>query len=555
MAGANLIVFRDTSDRISGKELGERLLKAVAKAFGADKSTVVNALLIAGGVESAVADCGGDVLKASQLTDGLAASFVGAQAPDHSALHLIASEVGRDLPESARITEPEGFAYYALHPRDFADAVAEIDSSSNVAVIGIRTIGTILSAVATAELKKRGIPATRITVRPKGHPYDRKTQLDERQVTWVQDQHAGARFLITDEGPGLSGSSFLSVAECLSEQGVRDRQITMLGTSEVNPGRLCAADAAARWVRFGWRRVGSRISHRFKDSISLSAGTWRDVFLSSESEKPACWAGMEETKYWSADRKSIFKFEGFGEFGSRSRERSWAIYEAGFAGRAHDGGDGMSRYEFVPGTPLTRSDISAEALQRIAEYCAFRAREFKADRGDDRKLAGAQIDKDRELEEMVRFNFSQLCGRECPIDDNIFRSECPVIADARMHPHEWIGTSHGKVIKVDGARHGDDHFFPGPTDIAWDLAGAIVEWSMDRAAQRYLLERFKAQSGLDREPLLPTFVLAYSIFRASYCEMARLGTSVEPEKPRLKKAHLYYLQKADAVARQFEQAA
>ena len=32
--------------------------------------------------------------------------------------------------------------------------------------------------------------------------------------------------------------------------------------------------------------------------------------------------------------------------------------------------------------------------------------------------------------------------------------------------------------------HGDDHFFPGPTDIAWDLAGTIVEWELAPAVDR-----------------------------------------------------------------------
>ena len=40
-------------------------------------------------------------------------------------------------------------------------------------------------------------------------------------------------------------------------------------------------------------------------------------------------------------------------------------------------------------------------------------------------------------------------------------------------------------MKVDAAAHGDDHGFPGPVDVAWDLAGAVVEWELGGAA-RYL---------------------------------------------------------------------
>ena len=46
---------------------------------------------------------------------------------------------------------------------------------------------------------------------------------------------------------------------------------------------------------------------------------------------------------------------------------------------------------------------------------------------------------------------------------------------SRRHlaPHEWLRLDDGNVRKTDAIAHGDDHLFPGPTDIAWDLAGAI----------------------------------------------------------------------------------
>jgi hypothetical protein len=31
------------------------------------------------------------------------------------------------------------------------------------------------------------------------------------------------------------------------------------------------------------------------------------------------------------------------------------------------------------------------------------------------------------------------------------------------------------VLKVDAVQHGDDHFLPGPTDIAWDLNPKMLE--------------------------------------------------------------------------------
>ncbi len=93
--------------------------------------------------------------------------------------------------------------------------------------------------------------------------------------------------------------------------------------------------------------------------------------------------------------------------------------------------------------------------------------------------------------------------------------------------------------------------FQGPTDIQWDLAGAIVEWKMDADAVQYLLSRFRAESGIvpSRTHL---FSMAYSTFRASYCKMALMGTGVESEKPRLERAYLFYREKIDDSVRQLE---
>jgi hypothetical protein len=85
------------------------------------------------------------------------------------------------------------------------------------------------------------------------------------------------------------------------------------------------------------------------------------------------------------------------------------------------------------------------------------------------------------------------------------------------------------------------------------LAGAIVEWDMGADAERYLLSRFRATSGIvpNRTHL---FSLAYSAFRASYCKMALTGTGVESEKPSLERAYRFYREKIDDSVRQLETA-
>jgi len=559
MAGANLIVFRETAETVSGRELARRLLSEIPKTGGDKQDANLNALLLAGEMECALSDCRwASVAKAQEITDILAALFL-QRVCEMAKLQSLVGDVARDLPETMRISHPEGFAYYALHPGDFADAVADLDYGKVVGIVGIRSVGTTLSAVAASALRRIGVRASRITVRPAGHPYDRKTELDCAQRAWLREQQLQeAMFLIVDEGPGLSGSSFLSTAECLIREGIGTERIRLLGTRDVDPGQLCAADARARWGRFEWRRVASRISERFKNATSLCGGAWREFFLpdrinacetshlsrsARRRDAAPVWPEMDGVKYWSRDHRRVLKFEGLGEIGSEIRERSRVISEAGFGPGVEDAGDGMSSYEFVPGRAMAASDLSTAVLDRMAGYCAFRAGALRSHRIPD-----------GQLEEMVRFNYSQETGRECPVSPEYFRSVCPVIADARMSPREWIAFPDGRLVKVDGARHGDDHFFPGPVDIAWDLAGAIVEWGMDRGAEEYLLRRFQEKSGIKPENV-SAYLLAYSIFRASYCKMAWMGTGVESEKPGLQGAYGFYRRNVDAAVRRLEEVA
>jgi hypothetical protein len=104
-----------------------------------------------------------------------------------------------------------------------------------------------------------------------------------------------------------------------------------------------------------------------------------------------------------------------------------------------------------------------------------------------------------------------------------------VAGDSRMLPHEWIATDRG-YIKTDAFDHHDDHFFPGCQDIAWDIAGASVEWGFDVSvlADRYL--RLQSDSTLTSR--LPFYLTAYRAYRAGYCKLAAdsLAGTAEAER-------------------------
>jgi hypothetical protein len=116
-----------------------------------------------------------------------------------------------------------------------------------------------------------------------------------------------------------------------------------------------------------------------------------------------------------------------------------------------------------------------------------------------------------------------------------------VIVDGRMQPHEWLLTATGEMLKTDSGSHGDDHFFPGPADIAWDLAGAIVEWRMKAEQAGEFLDLYRRASGDNAAGRVADFIHAYAVFRAAYCKMAGNAMAGTPEQARMERAAAHYL--------------
>jgi hypothetical protein len=149
---------------------------------------------------------------------------------------------------------PEGFAFYALFPEQYCAAASAWVSargaglSGAVLVVGIRSIGTALSAVVAATLRARGFRAERLTVRPTGPPFTRRVEAPAPELNGLR--HA----LIVDEGPGLSGSSMVAVAEWLTSAGVSD--IAFLPGHEEEPGGSASGSCVSPRVKVPqvWRQ-------------------------------------------------------------------------------------------------------------------------------------------------------------------------------------------------------------------------------------------------------------------------------------------------------------
>ena len=529
----NMYIFRDGKSVLRGSELLREFARELTH-FGdalprSNSNAFLDLLLRAGELECALADAGSRYAAlAATITDALADSLVTGNVLRAKDLARRAALVAP--PETVSVSTPEGFAYYALHPLDFADLAKKFETHSRyAAVIGIRSIGTTLSAITQAALRVQGLHVERITLRPEGHPYDRKTVLTSAQLQWIATMRSHrADFFVVDEGPGMSGSSFLSVGEALLSAGVDRARIAFAGTREADPASLTSANARARWPSFKFYCTDPT-KHLPKGAHQyVAGGIWRANVFESESDWPASWLQMERLKFLSKDGNTLYRFEGFGRFGADVHDRVIRVAEAGFGPLPHAREEGFGVYRMVRGRTLTATDVNASVIQRLADYCAFRAKAF-----------AAESPEMSSLQNMLRFNVMEEFGIELPAERLTFEVRKPVLADGRMLSHKWID-SDGALLKVDTASHGDDHFFPGPTDIAWDLAGAIVEWELEPDAASYLVERYQVAALDDVKDRLPTYLLAYAIFRMGYCKMATASMRGAEEESRLRRDYLRY---------------
>jgi hypothetical protein len=416
----------------------------------------------------------------------------------------------------------EGFAYYALHPLDYADVMARLKFTRRRAlIVGIRSIGPTLSAIVRATLRELGIAAERTTVRPTGHPYERECEFSPEQRQRIADDLAGgAEFIVCDEGPGRSGTSLLSVAEALEREGAPADRIVLVCSHEPNVNELCGRDAARRWLRY--RSVATGMTRRLPAhaDVCIGGGEWRRYFFPGGEQWPAVWPQMERLKYLSRDGRELFTFEGHGPYGAAAQSRNELMSQSGWGPAYLQQAEGFGVQRLPRGRRLRRADLTPALLEHMAEYCAWRVREFSV----------AEVDAG-ELENMTRVNLEREFGiiREGP--------QLPIaraaICDARMAAEHWLLADDGRILKLDAAVHGDDHFFPGPCDIAWDLAGVIVEWRLRKPERNHFLSQYRKASGDDASARIAGYELAYAMFRLAWSSMAAASVADADEKARL----------------------
>jgi hypothetical protein len=456
------------------------------------------------------------------------------------------------LPDTVRVGVSEGYAYYALFPETYAISAERFWNATRpprVAVIGIRSIGTSLSAIVVQTLRALGCETWSCTVRPHGHPFDRRLALAPTiEAAWRAEAARGAVFAIVDEGPGLSGSSFASVAHTIRALDVPADRIVLFPSWNPDPESLKSGAAQDTWrTHHRWCTDASATSVSpeavfgiAEPVVDLSAGAWRSALLCNGDAWPAVQPQHERWKVLVPSEQHVVRFAGLGRYGRSARNRAERLNDLGLGPEPGRLRHGFLEVPFVPGQPLMKCRDQTDARE-IGRYVGTIARAFPANAPADTSALEHLIDTNvRELLDPSSADRVRAASATAP------RDLSAAFIDGRMLAHEWIRTGAG-LAKVDALDHHRDHFYPGIQSAAWDLAGSIVEMQMDRKQSAAMLTEYERVSGDRRaRQVLPFYKVAYAAFRAGYAAVAAAAVADTGEARRFARAREYYVRSLTA---------
>jgi hypothetical protein len=445
----------------------------------------------------------------------------------------------QQLPSTVEVSVPEGYAYYAVYPEMYLEAARtfhQIQAPRRAVCLGLRSIGTSLSAIVAGALEELGCAVASFTLRPRGHPFDRRPLVTSELAEMLQREQEAA-FLLIDEGPGISGSSLAGTAELLSHLGIPDDRIVLFPSWLTDGSGLKSRPARERWTRHKqfvadfddvWVASG-RLTRTLPPGKlrEVSGGAWRHELCAHPEDFPAVQPQHERRKYLyhasgsaeNTDQFSWLSFLGLVPDSAASKLlRARQLAEAGFTAAPTSMTHGFLITPFTPGSPLRGQDeADAALLETLASYLAHISCTQSA---QPSVTPTALLD-------MVVTNTSEGLGDEWASRLHLrLRKygaswcERAVALDGRMLPHEWIRTS-GGYLKTDAVHHHDDHFFPGCQDIAWDVAGTCLEFNLRPRERQQLIERYRFLSGDSTiAARLPLHALTYLAFRLGYTTLS-----------------------------------
>jgi hypothetical protein len=442
------------------------------------------------------------------------------------------------LPPAVRAREPEGYGLYALYPETYAVAAQALRGGPDLTVVGIRSIGTGLAGMVAAAAGAREPP---FSVRPEGHPFDRRFALPAALA--ARAARPGAAFAVVDEGPGLSGESFAAVAGAILRAGVAEDRVHLFTSHAWAPGGRARPHVRALLDRLPRHFAPFEalflapgplsLAALAEDAIGpataledLTAGGWRARLYSDPARWPPSAGWLERRKHLVTARGARFlaRFAGLGAVGERKLARAHALADAGLAARPAALRHG---FLFEPwrehARPLDRAGappaVIRDAVRRLVLLSAARPRAA----GDGAPPA--------ELAELARVNAGEALGaagaeaarRLDVLLPEVARQARPVEVDGKMQRWEWLVLADGRLQKADGVDHHAAHDRAGCQDALWDVAGAQLELGLtEREALRIAEAARAAGPGADPS-LLPFYracLAALEVGRWSYAAAA-----------------------------------
>lgn len=446
-------------------------------------SALVELLIVAGQLLQGVADEGGPESELNGLVHGLARCVLISMDSGYAEFGELPPVPQPSLPQRVVLRLPEGFAFYAVYPEAYAHAARRLVLAGPARVIGIRSIGTSLGAIVAEAL--RAPPA--ITVRPFGDPFARKVNLPPETV------ELGAHYVIVDEGPGMSGSSFGAVADWLEAHGVERGRIAFLPSHAGELGPQASAQHRGRWseaqkvaAEFG---KGGLEKHFGPLGAFTGGGAWQRMkFIGTR-----------------AGHAVLIKFAGLGRIGKRKFDLARSLHAAGLTPEPLDFAHGFLVERWVADAePLCPGE---KPIEELARYISARARLFPT-----APESGASIG---ELLAMCRRNIGLTFGEELTLTLGRFDEAAlsqrfqRICTDNKLDLEEWLRLPCGRLLKTDAVDHHQAHDFIGCQSVEWDVAGAVAEFALDEVETARLVSLV---GEVDAE-LLAFHRVAYAAFR------------------------------------------
>ncbi|KAB0264434.1 hypothetical protein [Microvirga brassicacearum] len=446
----------------------------------------------------------------------------------------------------------EGYAFYALYPEAYLQAAACSGLGADTQVIGIRSIGTGLAALVAA-----GIGAEPpVTVRPVGDPRCRELKIGAALAARLR-MNPRRDFAVVDEGPGLTGSSFGAVADWLEANGVARHSIHFFPSHDNDLGPRASKVHRSLWGSVARHVVSAedvllrppgecRSLAEWLETLlgpldcplrDISGGASRAERYASTEEWPASNIQQERRKYMAraGGQSWLVKFAGLGELGEQKLQTGRLLHHAGFtpsiAGLRH-GFLVEKWHEHAPSLDQVSFDRD-RLIERIGAYLGFRGRHLES--------AGSQGASLEALAHMAVHNARMALGDSAA--DALAGVLCrwpelqhkvrPVDTDNRMHAWEWLIVDQ-QLIKTDALDHSTAHDLIGHQDIAWDVAGARIEFHLAPDETRRLCAIVEACSARVIDPdVLAYMQPCYLAFQLGAFAMAADAISPGEERVRL----------------------